>query len=573
MGAAKALGAFLRLPPGDRTMALEATLALLLAQLLVEHVPMRRWRRLLHTDLEPLPSAGSADRPTANSGGGGQGREADVPRTVAAAVRRVERRCPFRTRCLGRAMAVQWMLRRRGIPSRLVFGVRRGEPPEQALQFHAWLTVGGVCVVGAREVGSFAALAPPGADGRASVRRERRDVTPPFAGLLAALRRALATGEREADGALLAGVGDWRAVADLARRHRVHSLLLRGARGVDVGPEGQAVLAQLRQRTVPAGLRQLAGLGRAADCLTGAGVPFLVLKGLPLSARLFGTPLARDCYDIDLLVPPDAVGDAERALAFAGWERRKPSFRPTPARVRRYDRFVKDRLFVGPGGALELHHRLFSNPFLLPAPFDSLRANAVEVQVGDRRLPALGDEDLFAYLAMHGQLHRWARLKWLCDVAALSRSMRAGRCAAAAERCRQSGARPERAFGTAMLLCRELLRAEIPIAPGRAADGRPVARAADRTRRLWNTPGGCRGLRGIPRVFDESRIALGLRPCWRVLAHELARPWVTPYDLDRVDLPDRLLFLYAPLRPFLYAAGRLRRRRATRRSRSPSASS
>ena len=38
---------------------------------------------------------------------------------------------------------------------------------------------------------------------------------------------------------------------------------------------------------------------------------------------------------------------------------------------------------------------------------------------GTRGLRTLGEEDLFAYLCMHGALHWWHRLKWLADINAL----------------------------------------------------------------------------------------------------------------------------------------------------------
>lgn len=96
-------------------------------------------------------------------------------------VRRVARHVPFPAVCLPQAMALQWMLHRRGVESRLVFGARRklhgrersgtgrddGKPsglPRRAhgtgLDFHAWLTVGGECVIGADEIGTYTALPP-----------------------------------------------------------------------------------------------------------------------------------------------------------------------------------------------------------------------------------------------------------------------------------------------------------------------------------------------------------------------------------------------------------------------------
>ena len=79
-------------------------------------------------------------------------------------MRRVAGHVPFPAVCLPQAMALQWMLRRRGVSSRLVFGTRR-KAQDSGLDFHAWLTVGGECVIGAGEVETYAALPPFGGIG------------------------------------------------------------------------------------------------------------------------------------------------------------------------------------------------------------------------------------------------------------------------------------------------------------------------------------------------------------------------------------------------------------------------
>ena len=72
----------------------------------------------------------------------------------------------------------------------------------------------------------------------------------------------------------------------------------------------------------------------------------------------------------------------------------------------------------------------------------------------------LGEEDLFAYLCMHGALHWWNRLKWLADVNALLASTPEDgveRLVRAAE-ARGAG----RAAAQALLLCRRLLGTPLP---------------------------------------------------------------------------------------------------------------
>ena len=52
-----------------------------------------------------------------------------------------------------------------------------------------------------------------------------------------------------------------------------------------------------------------------------------------------------------------------------------------------------------------------------------------------------------------------------------------------------------------------------------------------------------------------SRVAL--KPSLRFAAHELARLVVVPEDWQRVNLPDRLFYLYFLLRPWLRAVDAL----------------
>ena len=225
-------------------------------------------------------------------------------------------------------------------------------------------------------------------------------VTSPLDGLLAGLRLALGTGEREADAARLSGVADWDAVARLAAYHRVGPLLLQGLELEAARLAGLGIMRRVRRQRDRArirGLRQLEALKDAADGLAGDGIPCIVLKGLPLSRRLHGQPFVREAIDIDLLVSPDAFPAAERALRERGWRLRLPDFRETPFRKRWYETLVKESLLARPGRAggrpgpvLELHRRLLRNPFLLDAPFERLYADGAAVELGGHVFRTLG---------------------------------------------------------------------------------------------------------------------------------------------------------------------------------------
>lgn len=146
----------------SRLLALEAALLLAFARLLVKHVPFRHWRRWL-VSAEPNASLGR------------RGYRLPSVVHVARVVPRAAAMVPFKAVCLPQAMAGQWMLRWRGVPSRLSFGARRehedSDGGEDSLgrrsgrhltsrpisdageggvgtAYHAWLCVGGQCVLG-----------------------------------------------------------------------------------------------------------------------------------------------------------------------------------------------------------------------------------------------------------------------------------------------------------------------------------------------------------------------------------------------------------------------------------------
>lgn len=106
------------------------------ARFLVRWVPFKRWR----TSLGP------------GAVGGGTG---SVPtgllrscRSLAATVDRAASRLPFEIKCLPRAMALSWLLWRRGIGHSFVFAVRPLEQRGSTDSLHAWVEIDGSRIIG-----------------------------------------------------------------------------------------------------------------------------------------------------------------------------------------------------------------------------------------------------------------------------------------------------------------------------------------------------------------------------------------------------------------------------------------
>jgi hypothetical protein len=104
---------------------------LVLARLLIALVPFRFWRRHL--------------------GGAAGGRPPGDPasfRRLAAQIERAAFRLPVATKCLPRAMALSWLLRKQGTNHVLVLAVRGASARRGTTDLHAWIEVGGAILIG-----------------------------------------------------------------------------------------------------------------------------------------------------------------------------------------------------------------------------------------------------------------------------------------------------------------------------------------------------------------------------------------------------------------------------------------
>ena len=363
----------------------------------------------------------------------------------------------------------------------------------------------------------------------------------------------------------LSRVAEWRTVANLATHHRVGTLLLRALRSNRVRVRDAVVerdLVRWRQRNVVRGMRQIEAMRCATAGLAARGVPALALKGLPLGQRLYGSPFAKRSVDVDLLVPPDAFAAAGRVLHDLGWRRALPNFRETPARTRWSDRMLDEHVFIGPGGQLDLHRNLLGNPFLFDPSFAELHAGGATIEVAGCPFRTPDDADQLLYLACHGSLHGWERLKWLCDFAMLVRSMEDGAVERAVARGLTQGLAG--AVVPALRLSLNAFHVETPLAAATRDDDSRIGFVVGVSRRTW-TPR--RGLRRLVRkaAIRAGRLVVGRG--FRYCLYEMRGLLIRLQDFGRVDLPDCLFWLYVPLRPLLWMLRALRGRRQARRVR------
>jgi hypothetical protein len=280
-----------------------------------------------------------------------------------------------------------------------------------------------------------------------------------------------------------------------------------------------------------------------------ADIPVLFIKGASLAVMAFGNLGLRSAQDIDLLIPREALAAATSLLTHSGYRQSNPPPDIGDAQLRLLIPLRKDFGFVhrATGLPVELHWRLFLNPHAMSEA--SVAASRVVPLTGTKGLRTLGEEDLFAYLCMHGALHWWNRLKWLADINALMAATPpeegVDRLLRGAE-LRGAG----RAAILAVILCQRVLRAAV-YSPTNGRSRKGVVLGWLETTALAAMTSGQGERDPHDTRFGTTRGSLSaylLSPSWRYRLAELNIQLTNQTDVLTVQLPDWARFLYSFLR-------------------------
>ena len=282
-----------------------------------------------------------------------------------------------------------------------------------------------------------------------------RPLTREFRLLVETCRGSFSEPDRQAL-ARLVEQAEWNQFLALSRRHRVQGLVWHELKDFASAIPGEVAgaLAKDAASVAEHNLRA-AQLSRALrTCFSAAAIPLLFVKGLTLSKLAYGDAFLKMGWDIDILIPPEAVNEAAKALEAIGFRLVVPPPNGRQNLVSKWHRRRKESVWRSPDGLhVELHTRLADNPALIPSVGIRSGWQRVEVAPGIE-LPTLTFDDLFAYLCVHGASSAWFRLKWIADLSALLASQTHGRLEPLLEHSQRLGA--GRAADQALLLASRL---------------------------------------------------------------------------------------------------------------------
>ena len=218
-------------------------------------------------------------------------------------------------------------------------------------------------------------------------------------------------------------IGNLRGSESLLRLADDHGVLAHLAAALTKVPDGRISAALLdslhsrHRRQVVFTLGMSAELRRVLQLLRQSGIAALAIKGPALSVRAFGDPAIRRFADLDLLVRQEHMALAAKALCAAGYQSR---IKPESIRA---GRIPGEYLFWRPHtNQSRTAHELTFRHFPRPIPLESYFLRQTSLFLDGYAVPVLSAEHEFLLLAVHGAKDFWARLMWICDVAAMVRN-------------------------------------------------------------------------------------------------------------------------------------------------------
>jgi hypothetical protein len=362
---------------------------------------------------------------------------------------------------------------------------------------------------------------------------------------------------------------DWPRFLRVVKRQRVAGLAQQGLAGAGVAMPPEIARELTRRAAVIAdlGLKYAAESVRLQRLFDQAGIPVLFFKGASLAMLAYGSLAVKHGKDIDLLVSPDKAGAALALLEDAGYRLWKPAPRLTGTQLREVLRYGKEIELIHRDSNLqvELHWRLVVNSLLLKDVGLSTPRQEVALAPG-QTIRTLGEEDLFAYLCVHGALHAWFRLKWLADFNALI----AGRSDADITRLYRHAQAKGAGLcaGQALLLCGRILQTRLPPALASELEGdRRLEKLAAIAQTMMIGPDA--GTEVYDRPFGTARTLFAqfrLGQGWRYRLAHARLSFVSIEDVFSYPLPEALRFLY----PVMYfPLWLLRHFRSSRRASPP----
>ncbi len=367
-------------------------------------------------------------------------------------------------------------------------------------------------------------------------------------------------------GALLREEIDWAYLVQTARNNGTTPLLYWNLNATYAEAVPEDVMAQLREHFHANGRRNLVLAGellKILDALEERKITTIPYKGPVLAAVAYRNLALREFFDLDLLLEERDVLQAREVLSSLGYRSEDlmtgSKDLMTEAQAVAFLRYERQYEFTRDDGiVIELQWKIVPRYLSFPLDPPHVLRRAERVSLGGRTVKTLSREDLLLTLCVHGSVHSWHRLGWICDVAEVVHVSKGIDWKQLVERA--DALRCKRMLLLGLFLANDLFGTELAdeVLHELQADAMVKVLAGEVREQLFSEAPRPRGiLEGSAFQHFQFRMLEQPRDKLRYCVHRMTAP--TLLDWKALPLPATLFPCYRLLRPILLT-GRFGRR-------------
>jgi hypothetical protein len=216
---------------------------------------------------------------------------------------------------------------------------------------------------------------------------------------------------------------DWSKLIVLAHRHGIFPYLYHSLNEFaenQIIPKIRQELDNLMEANVHKNIRQIWKLTQCIDIFRANHIECIVLKGPAIAFTAYGDLSLRPYSDLDILIQ-------EKDFSFAYSLLEQAQFYPA---YKLYQKQLNFQLRTGDqfsfnqkGDILEMHWRIAPRENIRPSYTQQMWREVQTIKVLDKNIDVLSQENSILFICLHGAKHGWNQLKWILDLALLSRSV------------------------------------------------------------------------------------------------------------------------------------------------------
>ncbi len=209
---------------------------------------------------------------------------------------------------------------------------------------------------------------------------------------------------------------DWDLLFQLVIGNRVYPLIyinLIKLEGLDINTDFLSKLEREYRKNTFQVLQQTSELVKVMSLFDKNGIHAISIKGPILGLSLYGDVSMRTSKDLDILVDLSDIEKVSEILIATGYKSEDFIGLTTKQKAL----FIKTNHHISFHNSLgvlfELHWRFYVGTYDIP--FEEIWRNSIQYSIAGSKIHILGNEENFIYLSVHGSVHAWKRIRWLCD--------------------------------------------------------------------------------------------------------------------------------------------------------------